>query len=74
MMHERYIDFAPKLTEALEKLYDQEKASEFTKKRNILRLLSELYLKGLVSEFKKIFKCLNQMTLISPESSSLEEF
>lgn len=47
-------------------------ASEFTKKRNILRLLSELYLKGLVLEFKKIFKCLNQMTMIGPET--LEEF
>lgn len=59
LMHQRYEEFAPKLIESLEKLYEQERASEFTKKRNILRLLSELYLKGLVSEFKKIFKCLN---------------
>ena len=72
LMHQRYEDFAPKLIEALEKLYDAERASEFTKKRNILRLLSELYLKGLLSEFKKIFKCLNQMTFIGPEN--LEEF
>lgn len=62
LMHQRYADFAPKLTEALEKLYDGE--HDFTKKRNILRLMSELYLKGLISEFKKIFRCLNQMTQV----------
>ena len=73
LLHQRYVEFAPKLIEDLEKLYEQEKASEFTKKRNILRLLSELYLKGLMNEFKKIFKCLNYMTLISPETH-LEEF
>jgi len=55
-MHQRYEDFAPKLIESLEKLYEQEKNSEFTKKRNILRLLSELYLKGLINDFKRIFK------------------
>jgi hypothetical protein len=67
LMHQRYEDFTPKLIEALEKLYDVEKQNEFTKKRNILRLLSELYLKGLISEYKKIFKSLNQMTMVSPE-------
>jgi hypothetical protein len=55
-MHQRYEDFAPKLIESLEKLYEQEKNSEFTKKRNILRLLSELYLKGLINDYKRIFK------------------
>lgn len=73
LMHQRYPDFAAKLVESLEKLYELEKPNEFTKKRNILRLLSELYLKGLLSEFKKVFKCLNQMTLIGPENN-LEEF
>ncbi len=72
LMHQRYEEFAPKLIEVLEKLYDQEKMSEFNKKRNILRLLSELYLKGLFSEFKRIFKCLNYLVQISPENT--EEF
>ena len=49
-----------------------EKHNEFTKKRNILRLLSELFLKGLVADFKKVFRCFNQMTMISPEH--LEDF
>jgi regulator of nonsense transcripts 2 len=68
LMHSRYEDFAPKLIEALEKQYFQEKMSEFNKKRNILRLLSELYLKGLFSEFKRIFKCVSYLTSIPPES------
>jgi regulator of nonsense transcripts 2 len=38
LMHQRYEDFANKLIDALEKLYEQEKMSEFNKKRNILRL------------------------------------
>jgi hypothetical protein len=47
LMHHQYEEFAERLIEALEKLYENEKVTEFTKKRNILRLLSELYLKGL---------------------------
>jgi len=46
--------------------------SEFNKKRNILRLLSELYLKGLFSEFKRLFKCITFLTQINPENK--EEF
>ena len=71
LLHQRYEDFAPKLAEALEKLY-HELASEFTRKRNILRLMSELYLRGLIREFKGLFKCINQMTLVGVET--LEEF
>lgn len=65
-MNERYEEFAEKLIEGLEKLYENERPTEFTKKRNILRLLSELYLKGLFGDFKKVFKCLNQMMVVSP--------
>ena len=72
-MHQRYEDFASKLIEALEKLYEQEKMQEFTKKRNILRLLSELYLKGLFSEYKRIFKCLNTLLSINADTH-FEEF
>ena len=45
--------------------------SEFNKKRNILRLMSELYLKGLFSEFKRIFKGLSYLTSITTDK---EEF
>jgi len=65
-MNERYEEFAEKLIEALEKLYENERPTEFTKKRNLLRLLSELYLKGLFGDFKKVFKCLNHMMIVSP--------
>jgi hypothetical protein len=68
-MHLRYEEFAEKLIEALEKLYENEKVTEFTKKRNILRLMSELFLKGLFNDFKKVFKCLNHMFIISPQTN-----
>lgn len=42
--------------------------SEFNKKRNILRLLSELYLKGLFSEYKRVFKGISYLTSIKPEN------
>ena len=72
LMHQRYEEFTPKLIEALEKQYFQDKMSEFNKKRNILRLISELFLKGLISEFKRIFKCVNTLFQIAPENK--EEF
>lgn len=71
-MHQRYEEFAPKLIDALEKQFFQEKMSEFNKKRNILRLLSELFLKGLIAEYKRIFKGISFLTQIKPESR--EEF
>jgi len=71
LLHQRYEDFASKLAEALEKQY-HELGGEFTRKRNILRLMSELYLRGLIREFKGLFKCINQMTLVGVET--LEEF
>ncbi len=42
--------------------------SEFNKKRNILRLLSELFLKGLISEYKRIFKGINFLVQIKPDT------
>ncbi len=66
-MHQRYPDFAEKMIEALEKTYDSERGlGEFTKKRNILRLMSELYLKGLFNDYRKVFRCLNFMMMIQP--------
>jgi hypothetical protein len=64
-LHLRYEDFSVKLVEGLEKSY-HEASGDFTRRRNILRLMSELYLRGLLAEYKKIFKCLNQMTLVLP--------
>lgn len=46
--------------------------TEFNKKRNILRMLSELYLKGLFAEYKNIFSCLNE--LIKINATTPEEF
>jgi hypothetical protein len=57
------------LVEQLEKAYKDASISELNKKRNILRILSELYLKGLIIEFKKIFKCLNELILINSDRS-----
>eukprot|EP00347_Sterkiella_histriomuscorum_P001333 403372435 len=71
LMHHRYEEFAQKLIDALERQFFQEKMSEFNKKRNILRLLSELYLKGLFSEFKRLFKGISYLTQITPDK---EEF
>jgi hypothetical protein len=68
LMHQRYEDFTPKLIEALEKQFFQEKMSEFNKKRNILRLMSELYLKGLISDYKRIFKGISMLVQIKPEN------
>jgi len=42
--------------------------SEFNKKRNILRLLSELFLKGLISEYKRIFKGISFLVQIKPDN------
>jgi hypothetical protein len=65
LMHQRYTDFADKIIEALEKTYDAERGlGEFTKKRNIMRLLSELYLKGFFNDYRKVFRCLNYMMCI----------
>jgi hypothetical protein len=74
-MHSRHEDFAEKMVEALEKVYDAERGlGEFTKKRNILRLLSELYLKGLLNDYRKVFRCLNHMMMIPPTQSTMEDF
>lgn len=63
------------MVEALEKVYDAERGlGEFTKKRNILRLLSEIYLKGLFNDYRKVFRCLNHMMMIPPTTQTMEDF
>jgi len=63
------------MIESLEKVFDAERGvGEFTKKRNIMRLLSELYLKGLFNDYRKVFRCLNYMMMIQPTPQTIEDF
>ena len=56
LMHQRYETFAEQLIPALETQCKQVLVSDFTKTRNILRMLTELYFKGIFKEYKLIFK------------------
>lgn len=71
-MHQRYEEFAELLIQALEKQYQETNITDFNRRRNMIRLLSELYLKGLFADFKRSFKCLNSIILINPDMQ--EEF
>lgn len=64
-MHQRYEGFAEELIPAIERQYREANIADFNKKRNILRYLTELYFKGLFVEYKRIFKCLNELILIN---------
>ena len=64
LLHQRYEEFASKLIPAIVKQFGETPISEFNKKRNILRTLTELYFKGLTQEYQVIFKCLARLTLI----------
>ena len=46
-LHERYESFASMLLPDIVKQFQETPISEFNKKRNILRMLTELYFKGL---------------------------
>jgi hypothetical protein len=75
ILHQRYEEFADKMIESLEKVFDAERGlGEFTKKRNIMRLLSELYLKGLFNDYRMVFRCLNYMMMIQPTPQTMEDF
>lgn len=73
LMHQRYETFAEHLIPAIETQYKQTPVSEFTKKRNILRHLTELYFKGIFTEYKLVFKQLNALMSIKYEDNA-EEF
>lgn len=68
-MHRRYKDFASQLVVTLHKQFQvcegcgDETAKAF-KRRQILKLLSELYLKGLISDISKVGKCIKEIVLI----------
>jgi len=65
-MHQRYEDFAGELIDALSKEAKASSIKEMTKLRNLLRALSELYLKGLFEEYKKVFEVLTKFIAVSP--------
>jgi len=61
-LHQRYDSFSEQLIKALEAHYYQVNIlTDQAKKRNILRMFTELYFKGLFKEYKRIFKCLLQL-------------
>ena len=68
-LHERYESFASMLLPDIVKQFQETPISEFNKKRNILRMLTELYFKGLTQEYQIIFKCLAKLTLIKYQDS-----
>ena len=53
--------------------YKQSAVSEFTKRRNILRHLTELFFKGIFKDYKLVFKQLNALMSIKYEENA-EEF
>jgi hypothetical protein len=72
-MHQRYESFAEHIIPAIVTQYKQTPVIEFTKKRNILRHLTELYFKGIFTEYKLVFKQLNALMSIKFEDNA-EEF
>jgi hypothetical protein len=72
-MHQRYESFADHLIPAIETQYKLTPVCDFTKKRNILRHLTELFFKGIFTEYKLVFKQLNALMSIKYEDNS-EEF
>ena len=70
LVHQRYEAFAELLMSELEKQFKVTAITEFNKKRNILRTLTELYFKGLAAEYQGIFKCLVNLILINYEETA----
>lgn len=65
LVHQKYETFAELLMSELEKVFKVTQITEFNKKRNVLRTLTELYFKGLSGEYQGIFKCLVNLILIN---------
>lgn len=72
ILHSKYEEFTPLVYPQLERQFQEASFQELNKKRNILRLLSELYLKGLIQEYKKVFHCLNCL-IVRKEPNTLSE-
>lgn len=72
-LHEVYEDFSHVLIQNIIKAYKEPQNTqsqhfdlnrEFNRKRYILRILTELYLKGLFQHYKDMFVCMNELILI----------
>ena len=65
VMHRRYEDFSTKLIPSLIRIFIQSPGSEenakANKRRNILKLISELYISGVTDDIKHIGKCLREL-------------
>jgi hypothetical protein len=59
-LHQRYEGFADLLIPAIESAYWVVPVlTDQSRKRNILRMITELYFRGLFKEYKRIFRLLN---------------
>ena len=75
LMHQRYEGFSDLLLHTVEANYFSVSVlSEQAKKRNILRMLTELYFRGLLREYKRIFKLLNQLIQVDCDKDGVDAF
>jgi hypothetical protein len=69
-LHQVYSDWSRIVLNAIKKHYKggagQASGRDFNKKRYILRLLTELFLKGIFQNYKDMFPCLNDIICIVP--------
>ncbi len=57
---QRYKTFSEELIPEIEKQYYAATVlSQFNRKRNMLRMLTELYFRGVFVDYRRVFKCLN---------------
>ena len=61
ILHQKYEKFAGPLVAHLAKQYKNVGPQEFNRRRNILKAMSELFLKGLISDYREVFKCIYQL-------------
>lgn len=67
-MHRRYKDFAAQLVPSIHKQFQictgcPDESSKAFKRRQILKLLTELFIKGLISDISKVGKCIKDVVL-----------
>jgi len=77
-MHQRYKDFALTLIPCLHKQFQQctgcnDETSKAMKRRQMLRLMTELYLKGVINDIVNIGKCLKEV-ITTDKSKEREKF
>lgn len=74
-MHRRYEEFSEQLIKDMETFFRSlQLQTEHARKRNTLRMLTELFFKGVFKEYRRIFKCLIQIIQVCPEKDSKEVF